>query len=481
MKKIFFIFVVLFGLNASAYGKSAKLDIKDLTWSDAFVQLTEKLEREYAFGAHKKIPWQTLYAEYISKIRCAEEMEDVERYYLALRGYLHSLKDGHIELQARDRAQQVASQSILKAIGYGFGIGLTQIAENTVVAFVLPNSPAEKVGLQAGDIIITWNGKPIAEALQEVDLTWADSPIGSSQKLHQEQLRLLTRTTKEAFVEIDAWHPHSKEITHHFLESYDDQLSGLERQSALRDLKEGDEVVTWKLLNDKIGYMEIRAELDVQAYFTLISMSEEQRSQISIEKFVGDPVIARFQTGLSELLSSGIEGLIIDLRDNHGGPDYVSAAIAAHFLPNEQGIYEVRESYHEVSQRFEIDEVLRFPQVDPIYTGPIAVLISEGTFSSGEGLAMALQLAPQATLFGFEGTAGAFGSPDGTVYMPGGFTVKFPDERGVDLGGNVLIEGNDRLEGGVQPDVLIPRTEQSLVEDQVLFHAEHLLKKWNLS
>src|SRR5690606_25078836 len=48
-----------------------------------------------------------------------------------------------------------------------------------LVADVTPTGPAEKAGIQAGDVIVEFNGKPVSE-MKDLPRIVADTPVGST-------------------------------------------------------------------------------------------------------------------------------------------------------------------------------------------------------------------------------------------------------------------------------------------------------------
>ena len=86
----------------------------------------------------------------------------------------------------------VLIQDVTRELADSFGM---KHPKGALVARVLPDSPAEKGGLQTGDIILSYDGKPI------VDSSMLPPLVGSSQVDHRAQLTIL-RAGREQQVEI---------------------------------------------------------------------------------------------------------------------------------------------------------------------------------------------------------------------------------------------------------------------------------------
>ena len=73
-------------------------DYSKLSWTEAFDKMYQRLSKEYAFTDWKQIDWSVLYDEYAPQIKKALESGDFIAYYVALRGFLTEIPDGHVSL-----------------------------------------------------------------------------------------------------------------------------------------------------------------------------------------------------------------------------------------------------------------------------------------------------------------------------------------------------------------------------------------------
>ena len=113
---------------------------------------------------------------------------------------------------------------------------------------------------------------------------------------------------------------------------------------------------------------------------------------------------------------------------------------------------------------------LTIEPAQPQYHGPVAVLIDNYSHSAAEDLALVLGDLPNAIVVGMSGTAGAGGSSETEVQLPGGYTFAFPKAQSLDADN-----------GGVAPEVRVPLDDTALDalgagRDIVLERAEAVLR-----
>jgi carboxyl-terminal processing protease len=147
-------------------------------------------------------------------------------------------------------------------------------------------------------------------------------------------------------------------------------------------------------------------------------------------------ILQEFRRIVTEDLG-GADGILLDLRDGWGGAWY---EYLDPFFQDRSGFYTST-----VSRRGQ-RRVNEPPAVEAHrwFSGPLVVLVNEGTRSGKEALAFQFKKAKRAVLVGTR-TAGAF--TGGSTYFRGSFALYVP------YNGPVLLDGQ-QLEGrGVMPDV----------------------------
>ncbi|HMY80590.1 MAG TPA: S41 family peptidase [Candidatus Absconditabacterales bacterium] len=164
---------------------------------------------------------------------------------------------------------------------------------------------------------------------------------------------------------------------------------------------------------------------------------------------IGEDTADKFKQSYGELVGSGVQGLIIDLRGNGGGILPVANDIASYFIPKDKIVTITR--YKSLPEEIYYSKGLSKKQL------PLVVLVDELTASASEILAYALRYHSQATLVGTQ----TFGK--GTIQtlytLTDNSSIKFtigkrygPDNTNVD-------------KVGIKPDVVI-QLDTKLFEDK---------------
>jgi len=154
---------------------------------------------------------------------------------------------------------------------------------------------------------------------------------------------------------------------------------------------------------------------------------------------------------ISELEDQGIDGLIIDLRNNGGGHLTEATALSGLFIDNGP-VVQLRNSNGRISRLDDPDPVPRVA-----YTGPMAVLVNRYSASASEIFAAAIQDYARGVIIGQR----TFGK--GTVqnlYSLDQY-VRRPDDEGLGqltltIGKYYRVTGESTQHRGVNPDIALP-------------------------
>ena len=154
---------------------------------------------------------------------------------------------------------------------------------------------------------------------------------------------------------------------------------------------------------------------------------------------------------IGELEDQGIDGLIIDLRDNGGGHLTEATALSGLFIDNGP-VVQLRNSNGRISRLDDPDPVPRVA-----YTGPLAVLVNRYSASASEIFAAAIQDYARGVIVGQQ----TFGK--GTVqnlYSLDQY-VRRPDDEGLGqltltIGKYYRVTGESTQHRGVDPDIALP-------------------------
>lgn len=133
-------------------------------------------------------------------------------------------------------------------------------------------------------------------------------------------------------------------------------------------------------------------------------------------------VNAALELALSDL--SHTNGLIIDVRNNDGGHDFVSLAIANRFT--DSVVHAYSKQARDGNSRTPLQEVYLQPHNGIRYTGPTVLLTSSSTVSAAEVFTLSMAQLPQVTLVG-EPSHGAFSNVM-EWRLPSGFSIGLSNE-----------------------------------------------------
>jgi carboxyl-terminal processing protease len=154
---------------------------------------------------------------------------------------------------------------------------------------------------------------------------------------------------------------------------------------------------------------------------------------------------------IAELEEKGIDGLIIDLRDNGGGHLTEATALSGLFIDNGP-VVQLRNSNGRISRLDDPDPVARVA-----YNGPLAVLVNRYSASASEIFAAAIQDYERGVIIGQQ----TFGK--GTVqnlYSLDQY-VRRPEDEGLGqltltIGKYYRVTGESTQHRGVEPDIELP-------------------------
>jgi len=264
----------------------------------------------------------------------------------------------------------------------GIGVQITQLDDGITITRVFPESPAQEAGLLPGDRILEVDG---------VDVT--DFSIN----------RIVQKITgpPETVVAIEVF----RELT--------------------------DETLTLRPVRMPIEYPSIAKSEMIAGRF----------GYIKIDTF-GARTGREFEDALDELEASGLEGLVLDLRNNPGGMLRAAVDVAGLFFQQDEMVVEIRNLQEEDTEVFNA----RTPARDRVY--PIVVLLNRGSASASEIVAGALRTTGRARILG-ERSYGK-GSIQSIFALSNGDGLKMTTARYYFPDGSLVEDGK-----GLEPDVRV--------------------------
>jgi C-terminal processing protease CtpA/Prc len=404
-------------------------DFSEMSWSEAFDALHQKISAEYPFTELKGLDWDALYAEFSPRIAQAEKDKDAKAYYLALRDYSWSIPDGHVGLSGGDDFGLFQEET-----NGGYGFAITPFSDGRVIAhIVLPEGPATEAGILQGAEILTWNGEPVNDAVAKI-VPWS-SPFSNQEAKEQQQYRYLLRSKVGTTATVTFKNPGETAEKTAELTSIEERQS-FAATSAYAGFDSIGLPVQYEILDSGYGYVKIT------------SLSED----ISL-------IIRLWERAIQVFVDNEVPGIIVDMRQNGGGSP-LGSFFASYFTTETIDLYKGY-YYSEKSGEFETfgpgDQIE--PNEDLNYSGAIAVLVSTACASACEDVSYALAQLPQTTVVGFTSTNGIFGEvARGQYLLPEGYNFQIPTGMSLTADGEVVIEGP-----GVVPDVRVPRDETTMI------------------
>ncbi|WP_153020023.1 S41 family peptidase [Methanoculleus horonobensis] len=421
-------------------------DLGNISWSAAFRETCAYMEERYAFTEWRGVDWDALHAGYAPKIAEAEENEDSAAYYRTLREFVYAIPDGHVLVLSPDDFGAKHAD-----IGGGYGLGVARLdSGEVIVTYVANGSDAERAGIRFGDEVVSWNGRPVGEAIDATSIIWTPIKPSTAEGILLHKLRFLTRAPVGTPVEIGIAGPADSVPRTVNLTATDDGYETLARTSIFlgREVNDGaagssaelkamitNETVTTRTLPGGIAYIAV------------------------YEEFYD--VYQPFKAAMKDAIADGAPGIVIDLRFNRGGDDNLAAAYAGWFV-DRPVFYEYGTTYDPgTGEPAVLWESWTRPRPDR-YEGPVALLVSPYTISSGEGLPKVFAESGTGAIVSWYGTNGAFGMESMGPVLPLGVMTAFPQGASLDENGRIQVDSNASLVGGVAPTVRVPLDRDTL-------------------
>lgn len=404
----------------------ALTDFSELSYTEAFDAMLEKLRTEYAFTEHKGISWDELDQQFRPHFESAEQQGIKLQYYLALRDFLWSIPDGHINMDF-----EVLMPQFQREILGGLGMAVQELDDGRIlVNFITENGLADRAGVLLAAEVFEINGKPIRDVVSET-LPWS-SPFSTEHTRRMDQLIYALRFPLETEVTVRYANPDAAPASTTFITEF--EIDSFFANARFAEITGFDLPVEFELLESGYGYVQIKDFSDN-----------------------GLLTIQLWERMMEDLNEFDVPGLIIDLRQNGGGSGYLADQMAAYFFDEElllgnTGYYDdsIDDFYADPG-----DEDHFFPPREELrYHGDITVIIGPACASACEFFAYDLTIQNRATIIGHYPTAGLGGSVEDFL-MPEDISIRFTIGRAMDAEGNIHIEGR-----GVVPQVRVSFTEE---------------------
>ncbi|MCL4835206.1 MAG: hypothetical protein KJZ86_22390 [Caldilineaceae bacterium] len=410
---------------------TALVDLSDESYPDAFNQFVDILAKEYAFTAYKGIDWEAKREEFLPIFEKAHEDQDSQAYLRALRDFAWSIPDGHV-------SGPFLVDDFRFATAGGIGVAIRELDDGRVIAtFVLDGSEAAEAGIAPGTEILAFDDIPVSAVIDEA-VAWS-APFSTR---HFERLQKLRYATRFA-VGVE-----SVAVT--FLNE-----EGEEETVELAVTGERD---SFNFSSFNVG----RTGFELPVEYKLLE--ESNYGYVKINSFSDNDLLSiqLWERLMRTMNENGVEGLIIDMRQNAGGSGFLADQMAAYFFDEAHKLGSTGR-YDKSRDEFYFDprgeDVYYLPAEELRYGGEVAVLIGPNCNSACEFFTYDMTIDSRAAVVGQYPTAGLGGSVK-QIRLPENEQFQYTGGRAVDANGEIHIEGK-----GVPPTVAVPVNEETLLTD----------------
>lgn len=442
-------------------------DFSNLSWTEAFQSAHKIIRERYAFTDHRKVDWDILYDRYYPAIVDAEKRQDNASIYRTLREYLFAIPDGHLNILPSFGDYGAKYDDI----GGGYGLTVSILNSGKVmVSYVARGSKAEEAGIRQGDEVLAWNGTEIHKAINGTSYIWATKKPSTAEGILLHQQRFLTRAPVGTKATITVKNDTSQDPITVELTAFDDEYDTVIQSSFFigKQINDYGSIQSWIDIKPQISNDTVTVRT-LPGGYTYMAIYEESYD-----------VYQPFKEAMLAAINNNSPGIIFDLRFNNGGDDNLASCFAG-WLVNQPVFYESVTRYDPGSENFKIiSEAWTEPQ-PRVYEGPVIVMVSPDTISSGEGVPMIMNKTGRGTIISWFGTNGAFGMVGLLANMPLGFSILYPEGASLDQNGTIQVDSDASLAGGIVPNVRVPLNEDTVIramngEDVQLNYALEYMK-----
>ncbi len=263
-----------------------------------------------------------------------DSLDERQLYQMAIDGMLDQLNDPYSVFLKPDDFRQLSEATTGNYSGLGIQIDVRG-GWITVIA-PLPDTPAERAGIQTGDLIVALDGKSTEGWKQDSAVKALRGPVGAKAEL------LIRRAGVDQPIKFNL----TRATIH--IRSVDPRIT--------------------MMLDDRVGYI------------ALSPVSESSTREVA--------------AAIDTLLKQGMKSLIFDLRNNPGGLLDQGVAVSDLFLDPGKSIVETRGRAPGSSRAFSDSKPQTWPRL------PVVVIVNGGSASAAEIIAGALQDHDRAVLVG---------------------------------------------------------------------------------
>lgn len=437
-----------------------------LNYTEAFLTLTEDMQRQYPLSRWKGIDYDALRAELLPLVEEAQANHDAQLYYKALRQYCDAFYDGHVQIGwLTEEGEAALSDAVFESYGNDCGLSMITLDSGETIAVLnkydsYPKDKLIEAGIHTGTVITAWDGVPIHEALDAftAEIYRGNMPSVAGNEDFLKPLYLAGQCVAGTTFDYldDAGNPQQYVIEEdaiqmgmYWMNILDTHPDAFFRQGAYSNY-------TAKMCSADCGYLYVGAE-EYSPFWDFIGAAA----------FSAPMLRSELEKKLSTLREQGMTKLILDLRNNSGGYMVFAQTIVSLFA--DEAVF--------ISQT---DDEPYYSESDGAYADlEIVVLVNSNCISSGDLIASAMAQLDHVTLMGLTTTNHSTQANYHSMVMSDGlFKVAYPALLNVGTDGSPYMDTDSERSPSLLLDVKIPLTAETvcaLLDDERDFELEYAL------
>lgn len=376
------------------------------------------LRDNYVAETAARVDWEALRAELRPRAERAASEDDVR---VVVREMLERVGQSHFAILPAPVATAIAGSTVRPEDVGTLGFDVRLLGQAMVVSRVDPQGPAAKAGVRAGWTLTRVGGRAL------------DGPLSSLGDAPPNVRGFRAWALGTALLRGQA----GEDADLGFLDASHKPVSRL----LVRAPERGQPV--------KLGHLP-----------TLFARLEDRRVDrggraigvIAFNVWM-TPVSRQFDEAMDRLRD--VSGIVIDLRGNPGGVLTMVMGLSGHFVS--EGVNLGTITTRDSSLRLVANPRLVGAAGQPVkpFTGPVAVLVDDGSYSASEIFSGGMQAIGRARVFGTQTAGGAL--PAVLERLPGGDVLQYAI-------GDFVTANGQRIEGrGVVPDQLVQPAREDLL------------------
>ncbi|MCR5098812.1 MAG: hypothetical protein K6B14_07690 [Lachnospiraceae bacterium] len=328
-------------------------DYTRYSYTEGFKKMLNTLSKEYCLSSWKKIDYDALMNDYLPEVMEAEKNNDEVAYAEILTEVTYRFYDEHVYAEFSDELEDSVCEELA---GNDYGLSMIRLDDGSVIAVCVEPDTGRicdepgifglnKLGIHDGTRILSWDGMEIDEAIENTEYIYPgiEFPVKSNEDMLR-PLLLAGRggdSIKVTFLDDDGAQKEAELKKH---DSYSNRLAWAYRALLNRNIIK--ENFYSCMLDDECGYFLVLAE----QYDDFLDMKAALRKGYY-------PELTEYYAGIiRDLEDQGMKRLVIDLRNNYGGSDYVAGALASLFTKEKLPLcsfgYEDEKGYHAVDNSY---------------------------------------------------------------------------------------------------------------------------------